>query len=571
MMGIVVSGLIKFSYGFEIYKSTLFHKTDAIGHFASFHHPFNQTFPNLPTLTPILLVILLSLIAIVIFFYRSSGLMSKKLLSGLIVSFILIFVCVNGWLVLKNRPPRVEFRLTFLPLQADLPMQDSEWMAIALWTMVARNMQASVEDNAIIAPAEWISEIAAMDSIYHPNSYKNFADQKNNEYFLSGKIQANESLPNLKFEMIRASDNAIEIRDSLRLTLQELPEISKQISRRILTYFKLNLKEADLHLSFISAQSYQELINAQRFYCSQDYESAVKSAQKAIAIDSNLIDAYLLIGKSYFMSGVKRKELGESPIEEFESAQNWLSRTIAKDSTQSEAYVFLGEYYIYRERWSVAEDMLSRSFQLNPNIPRLYLALSRLHEFRYQKLGFNNEEELFRRAIFINPRYEDGYLVLADYYLFDNRRQAALAVLEHYLTINPNSVPALMALGKIYLVRNDIVKIIEIFNRVLELQPKNADAFYNLGILYYNAEDYETAEKFFMRAINLNNHLNANLYLAYLYEAKGNYEKAIDFLRRRIRFRKGPDDEFAEEARKHLFKLMHGDTTANISNAKDNE
>ncbi|HEX9971729.1 MAG TPA: tetratricopeptide repeat protein [bacterium] len=497
--------------------------------------------------------------------------MSKKTFTSLIVAFILIFVVVNGWMILKNRPPRVDFRLTLIPLQTDLPLQESEWMGNALWTMVARNLQASVEDNAIIAPAEWISEIAAMDTIYHGNNFKKFDNKNKNEYFLLGKIESVESLPNLKFELIRASDNAIDIRDSLLLTLQELPEISKQISHRILAYFNLNLKETDLYLSFVSSQSYQDFIKAQRFYCDRDYESAIKSAQKAIVIDSNLIDAYLLIGKSYFMSGVKRKELGESPVEEFEAARDWLSRTIAKDSTQSEAGVFLSEYYIYQERWSVAEDLLSRAFQLNPNIPRLYLVLSRLHEFRYRKLGFKNEEELFQRALFINPRYEDGYLVLADFYLFNNRRQAAIAVLEHYLAINPNSVPALMALGKIYLIRNDIVKIIEIFNRVLELQPKNADAYYNLGILYYNTEDYETAEKFFLRAIDLNNHVNANLYLAYLYEAKGNYEKAIEFLRRRIRFRKGPDDEFAEEARKHLFKLMHGDSTANISNEKTKE
>lgn len=571
MMGIVVSGLMKFSYGFEICNSSLLHKIFSIGHFSSFPNPFNRTFASLPILSPILLVILLSLIAIVVYFYRSSGLMSKKTFTWLIVSFILIFVFVNGWLVFKNQPPRVDFRLTFMPLQTDAQMKDEEWMGDALWTMVAKNIQASVENNVIISPVDWFSGIAATDSFHSSIDFNKFCDKNKNEYFLRVRIESIESVPNLKIELISASDRATEIRDSFALTLMQLPEISKQISRQILSRFDLNLKESDLAISFVAPQAYKDFVTAQRFYRERQYVSASEFAQKAIAADSNLIDAYVLLGKSYFQSGVMRKEQGESPVEEFEAAREWLTKTIAKDSSRSEAYVFLGEYYIYQERWSIAEDMLSRAFQLNPNIPRLYLALSRLHQFRFKKLGFRTEEELFKRAIFINPRYEDGYLVLAEYHLFENRRRAAIAVLEKYLAIDPNSVPALMALGKIYLVRNDIIKIIEIFNRVLELQPDNADAFYNLGILYYNTEDYETAEKFFMRAIDLNNHLNANLYLAYLYEAKGNYEKAIEFLRRRIRFRKGADDEFAEEARKHLFKLMHGDSTTTILNEKNNE
>jgi tetratricopeptide (TPR) repeat protein len=205
--------------------------------------------------------------------------------------------------------------------------------------------------------------------------------------------------------------------------------------------------------------------------------------------------------------------------------------------------------------------MLVKAAQLNPNQPRLYLSLSRLHPSRYQKLGFKNEVQLYKRAIFINPCYEDGYLMLSDFYLFENQREKAIQVLEQFLIINPNSVPALMALGKIYIVRNEILKIIEIYNRVLELEPNNSGAYYNLGILYYNSKDYDNAEKFLKRAVEIDNHLNSHLYLAYLYEIKGEYDQAIEHLRKRIRYRKGLDDEFAEEARKHLFKILHPDST----------
>ena len=60
--------------------------------------------------------------------------------------------------------------------------------------------------------------------------------------------------------------------------------------------------------------------------------------------------------------------------------------------------------------------------------------------------------------------------------------------------------------------------------------------------------------------------MNAHLYLAYLYDVQGKKEKAIEHLRERIRQRKGLDDEFAEEARKRLFDLVHGDSILSAPN-----
>ena len=63
--------------------------------------------------------------------------------------------------------------------------------------------------------------------------------------------------------------------------------------------------------------------------------------------------------------------------------------------------------------------------------------------------------------------------------------------------------------------------------------------------------------RFFEKAIEIDNHLNSHLYMAYIYELRGDMDNAVKHLRLRIRHKTGPDDEFAEEARKHLFKIMH--------------
>jgi len=561
MLGFVLRGLESANYGLKFNNILLVDGIKNVFKYVKLSHSLNWTWVNLPVLSPIFLVILASIIFILFYLYKTSELMNKKKLTWLLITFIFFFILANILIIQKNQPPQIKFRLSLIPVQSDSTLAQSNWIGQALWNILTQQLQSSVADQAIISPVEWTQGVVKVDSIYDVDYLKKLNSQLGAEYVLAGKLSGNDASPNFTYQMIQTQSSEVIINRSFLLVPQNLPEISSKIHDEILDYFDIDPKIKEAGIRYTSPDVYQKYLNGNKYYQQKKYQFALELAEQTILADSGIIAAFLLAGKSWLMKGLEKKSNGESPIEEFEKAKQWLTQTVALDSSCDEAYSFLGEYYIYRERWSLAEQMLVKAYHLNAHNPRLCLSLSRLHPFRYQKLGFKNEQQLFKRAIFINPCYEDAYLMLADYYLFENKRKKAIQILEQILEINPNSVPVLMALGKIYLVRNEILKIIEIFNRVLELEPNNSNAYYNLGILYYNSEDYDTAERFLLRAIAIDNHLNAHLYLAYLYEIKGEYNKAIKYLRNRIRYGKGLDDEFAEEARKHLVKLLHRDIT----------
>ena len=560
MVGVVSMGLQNFGGNLHI-KNLLFigHNSDiSCANLSIFS---NLSVTNLPILSPIFLLILASIIFILFYLYKTSELMNKKKLISILAVTIFLFLIISFLSIQQNRPPKIKFRLTLIPFQSNSTASQLSWMGDALWNMTAQQLQHSVAPEAIITPVEWIQTVIKVDSMHDLVYLKKLTNRLKVEYFLTGKISRETETPNFNYRMINIKNGTVIINHSLSLIPQNLPEISTRICNEILRYFNFESKIGESNIRYTSPESYQKYLKGKELYQQKNYQAAIDLAQQSIATDSSIVEAYLLAAKSYFMKGVEKKAKGDSPVEEFGHAKNWLNQAVALDSSNEEAYDFLGEYYIYQERWSLAEQMLLRAYQLNPNQPRLYLSLSRLHQSRYQKLGFKNEEQLYRRAIFINPCYEDGYLMLADYYLFENQRDKAIQLLEQFLEIDPDSVPVLMALGKIYLVRNEILKIIKTYNHILELEPNNSDAYYNLGILYYNSKDFDNAEKFLKRAIAIDNHLNAHLYLAYLYEIKGENDKAIEQLRQRMRYRKGLDDEFAEEARKHLFKILHPDST----------
>jgi len=561
MAGFVLLGTVVINYVGTIFKLLVDGNMGDLAGMVSRILPLAWWGLSLSLVSPIVFVIFASIAFILIYLYKTSEVMNKKALMVLLGALIVILVLLNIVTIQKSPLSKVKFRLTIAPLLPGTDAGESDWMAEALWSMIGESLQQSVANRAIILPADWSAPVLRADSVQDLHYLARLNRRMRIEYVLTGVTHYDGGVPVLNYRLVHTGAGKIAVKGSQPLVASKLPEIAVAIRDSLLGYFHFQAKSLPSTVQYIAPRAYQSFLAGKRYFQQKDYATAIKLAEQTVAADSSFADACELIGKSYFMRGLELKKQGESPIEDFENARTWLTKAVALDSTCDEALAFLGEYYIYRERWSLAEQMLVKAYHLNPNNPRLYLSLSRLHPFRYEKLGFKNEEQLFRQALFIHPGYQDAYLMLADYYLFQNEREKAIETLNRMLKINPDSVPVLMALGKIYLVRNDILKIIEIYNRVLELEPRNSDAYYNLGILYYNSKDYQNAEKFLLRAVSIDNHLNAHLYLAYLYEINGDYDKAIAHLRQRIRYRKGLDDEFAEQARKHLFKLLHRDST----------
>jgi len=516
---------------------------------------------NVPALLPVFIVIFISAIFILIYLYRTAEMMNKRILAWLMISFTVIFVTAIAYHVIKNRPPHVDFRLHIFPVHSDAASLESDWPAKQLWDAVSNELIHSVHDRAIVSPTDWTASVIARDSAASISYLKNLSLKIDGDFFLTGWQKSDPSGATLTWTLYNSQTGEVALQESLPVIAEKLFEDSHRMCVKILARLNDAIEAKSESVSLTTPENFGSYWAARELFEQQKYGEAAALAVHVVSQDSSFVPALALAGKSWMFAALAKKHSGLAPVEEFDHAKEYLGRAIALDSTQAEALALLGEYYIYQERWSLAEYHLLNSFRLNPHDPRLYLTLSRLHPFRYQKIGFVNELKLFERAIFIDPCFEDGYLMLSDHYLFDNKREKAIESLERYLAINPNAVPVLAALGRLYVVRNDMLKIVEVYNKIIALQPNNSDAYYNLGILYYNSEDLETSEKLLQRAIAIDNHLNAHLFLAMLYETQGKTEKAIEHFRFRIRNRKGLDDEFAEEARKHLFKLVNQDST----------
>ena len=506
-------------------------------------------------------VLFFSILVVLVYLYFTSELINKRHLTAMVLVAVVIFLGANIFLNFQQKSPPIERRIAIFPLSINKDGGDNNSaLRLAFWDVVNQQIDRRISPKIAVVKSVDLLEIVNGDSVGDPHYCQRIAKLIGADDVLIGDADFSQK-GNLHCLLMRVGklDTLFEINTAVA------PETIAAEANKITAavFDKMGIREksaANISVKEINPQSYFYFLQAQKLFSDKNYPGTMEMAGKAVAADSNFAEAVLLLGKAHFFSGLKQKENGKLPVESFAAAFDCFSRAIALDSTLAESYAFLGEYYIHKKRWSLAEWNLKKALELNPRVARIYLNLSRLHPSRFHKLGFRDETELYRRAIEVNPCNQDGYLMLADYYLFQNQKDDAIRTLESYLKINPNSVPVLMALGKNYMLKRDVLKIIEVYNRVIALEPDNADAFYNLGVWYYNSDDFENAEKFFQRAVAINNHLNSHLYLAYLYEMKGEMDKAIEQLRYRIHYRKGFDDEFAEDARKHLYELLHPDT-----------
>ena len=96
----------------------------------------------------LLLLILISIIAILLYLYKTSEVINKKVLGWILVIVIFVFILAHIQLWLKNRAPELKFRLALIALQNESNLADMDWMGDALWTGVARQLQVSVDDQA---------------------------------------------------------------------------------------------------------------------------------------------------------------------------------------------------------------------------------------------------------------------------------------------------------------------------------------------------------------------------------------------------------------------------------------
>ncbi len=338
----------------------------------------------------------------------------------------------------------------------------------------------------------------------------------------------------------------------------KIGEAAAVFTEKLVAHFELKEKKSFSHpsVSTLSAAQQSAYYSAYLNLLQRRYGPAAAETAALVQQDSTQ-PLFLTLATTGRMQQLRQQRADET---EWQNALAVLlpklHAAVKRDSLYAPAFILLGECYLQARKWNEAENMLRRGYALDPFLARFYVDLAQLHRSRFARDGFKNELELYQHALALNPLEVDAVLGAVEYLLRDNRRNQALALLEKYHRLNPHHLAVLTALARIHIEKGELAQALPLFETILRLDPHNVEAFYNLGIAYFHQNDLDHAARFFTRAQQIAGYPDAHMYLAQIYERRGDTTAAIPHLRERIRLSNGDNDVYAAAARKHLYGLL---------------
>lgn len=161
----------------------------------------------------------------------------------------------------------------------------------------------------------------------------------------------------------------------------------------------------------------------------KDYPSSITSLEKAIYLDPNDVQAYLILAQIYYLNG---------------------DRALAIENNH-------------------------KALRLNPNSPEAHSALGLIYA---EKENYPKAEEHYARSVQLQATAK-GYLSLAEVELKLGKTDQAITHFEHSLKKDGNNTLVLSKLGLFYWENKSYKKAAKVFEKAYTLSPKEPSHFFN--------------------------------------------------------------------------------------------
>ena len=209
-----------------------------------------------------------------------------------------------------------------------------------------------------------------------------------------------------------------------------------------------------------------------------------------------------------------------------------LSRFRNAISDNSDKYLILGGWYYDQGKYAQAEEMFKKAIKINPCNIEAYneLGMCYTDQGRYDRA-----EEMFKKVIAIEPNEHHSYQALGFWYWTQKKYAQAEEIFKKAFEINPKDEDSYIDIGWWYGVASGLGeydKAEEMIKKAIEINPLSDFAYCSLGDCYFHQEKYAQAEEMFKRAIEINP-WDTEGYgaLALCYQAQGKCELAGEYFR----------------------------------------
>jgi tetratricopeptide (TPR) repeat protein len=245
----------------------------------------------------------------------------------------------------------------------------------------------------------------------------------------------------------------------------------------------------------------RRLFNLDRPYSAEELDAAYRAVAKSILLEQQEPDepeAYILRGQIYAALGERTRAtealdraINLDPANDFaimrlgvveygagrvESALTRFQQAIDLNPRSKWAYLWRGIVFSESNELDAAREALNKALELDP---RFDLALYNLAwiELKETPKNYAVAEQLFRKALAVNPAYKEALYGLGMVYGYQKEYQVARGYLSNALELDPGFLTAWKWRGVVNYELGEFEAALNDFSSGLELDPSNADLF----------------------------------------------------------------------------------------------
>ena len=142
-----------------------------------------------------------------------------------------------------------------------------------------------------------------------------------------------------------------------------------------------------------------------------------------------------------------------------------------------------------------------------------------------------NAVKHFQEAIAAHPPFYLAHVAIAEQYLKLKRDQEAVEAYQKAVELKPERAAAYVGLGVMFVKQKKYREALTPLRRSLEIEKQSAMPYLFLGLAEMMTGDYPASEADLLRAYEIGKPALAHIYLANLYDLKGEPARAIDQLK----------------------------------------
>jgi len=246
------------------------------------------------------------------------------------------------------------------------------------------------------------------------------------------------------------------------------------------------------------------------FYMNKEqYEQAIEYWQKALEIDPNTPGMHYNIALALMGQNKQSQAIEE------------LEKDIQISPGSSSSHFLLGQLYLQQKEYEKARNNYEKAIEIEPNYTNAYYGLftlsirlkqqdkAKTYMAIFKKLKAEDMKVLKDRnkavvdLMDMQKGAAETYLLAGQMYQTGGNFQKAEELYNKAVTLNPENIQCIGKLASLYITGNRIDNAISLYRRISEIDPNDPICHLNIGMLSIRLKQLGNAEKAFKKAIEV--------------------------------------------------------------------